>query len=290
MRVLVTGAGGLLGGRLASSLSQSLDVVAAGHRSACPAGLPVITIELERPETIARTLEETRVDAVVHCAALADGDACEADPARAERVNVDASRVLARCCQEQGQRLVSLSTDMVLDGTCAFSTEEIEPRPVLVYGVTKLRGEVAVMEECPGAAIVRVALVHGRGYGRRGTASETVLWRLSQGLTMHLFTDQYRTPIDSDSVADALARLLQGNQRGRFHLGGAERLSRYELGLRTARAFGLSAEGLIPVRQSERSIGTPRPADVSLAIGRAQRELGWRPRPLDVALAESRRD
>jgi dTDP-4-dehydrorhamnose reductase len=289
MRVLVTGASGLLGGRLASLLTTSFDVVAAAHHRGCPAGLTTVPFELEHPATFASALAGARAEAVVHCAALADGDACQADLTRARRLNVDAPRILARCCHASGLRLVSLSTDMVFDGTRAFSTEDVRPRPVLAYGETKLQGEDAVLTECPEAAVVRVALVHGRGYGQRGTASETIAWRLRQGLTLRLFTDQYRTPIDPDSVADAVARLLHGSQQGRFHLGGAERLSRYELGLRTARAFELPADGLIPVRQSDQPIGIARPADVSLATERALRELGWRPRPVDVGISESRR-
>jgi dTDP-4-dehydrorhamnose reductase len=270
-------------------LSAPFDVVAAGHRRACPAGLTMIPLELEHPDTLASTLAGARAGAVVHCAALADGDACQADPARAALLNVEAPRVLARCCHASGLRLISLSTDMVFDGTRAFSTEDTPPGPVLAYGASKLQGESAILDECPGAAVVRVALVHGRGYGRRGTASETIAWRLMQGLTMRLFIDQYRTPVDPESVADALARLLRGGQQGRFHLGGTERLSRYELGLRAAGAFDLPADGLIPVRQSDQPIGTPRPADVSLATERARRELGWQPRPLDVGIGESRR-
>ena len=75
---------------------------------------------------------------------------------------------------------------------------------------------------------------------------------------------------------------------GRFHLGGPERVSRAELGLRTARLLGLDTQLIDVVTTREHPPGAPRPADVSLDSSRASRELGWSPRPLDVALAETR--
>jgi dTDP-4-dehydrorhamnose reductase len=103
-----------------------------------------------------------------------------------------------------------------------------------------------------------------------------------------LFTDLYRTPVDPESVADALRILLAGSGSGRFHLGGVERISRYELGLRAARVLGLPSALIQPVRQVDDPLGAPRPADVSLDSSRAWRELGWRARPLEDGLRETR--
>jgi dTDP-4-dehydrorhamnose reductase len=99
--------------------------------------------------------------------------------------------------------------------------------------------------------------------------------------------DEFRTPLDAESAAAALAALLRGKQTGVFHLGGAERVSRFELGQRVADAFGLSPHLLEPVPRSTHQ-GPPRPVDVSLDSGRARRELGWAPRPLRESVPESR--
>jgi dTDP-4-dehydrorhamnose reductase len=178
---------------------------------------------------------------------------------------------------------------MVFSGERARSSEDAPAEPLSVYGRTKLAGERAVLAADPGAAVARVALVLGRGHGARGSASESVLWGLGAGRRVLLFSDEYRTPIDAESVADAVARLLgRDSAAGLFHLGGRERLSRYELGLRTVRALGLDANGI--VRASRQDVTGPeaRPGDVSLDSSRARRELGWEPRPIDEALRESR--
>jgi dTDP-4-dehydrorhamnose reductase len=111
---------------------------------------------------------------------------------------------------------------------------------------------------------------------------------LRAGRPLRLFTDQARTPIDAESVADALARLLRGKGSGRYHLGGDERVSRYELGMRVAEARGLDPSGITAVTQAEHHLPVPRPADVSMDSQRAKRELEWAPRPLDAGIREGR--
>jgi len=287
-RVLVTGAGGVLGGRLAALLAREMDVVAAVHHSPVPEGLARVPLDLLEPASYAVALELARPDAVVHAAAMASPDAAEAAPERATRLNAKAPRLLARMCAGRGLRLVALSTDLVLPGDRALSDEDAPPGPLLHYARTKLEGEQAVLGEHPGAAVVRVALVVGRGHGARGTASESVAWALRRGQRVRLFSDQYRTPVDAESVAQAVAALLRGTQQGLFHLGGDERVSRYEMGRRLAAVQGLDAALIDEARQAEQ--GVPRPADVSLDSARARRELGFAPRPLDTALREGRPD
>ena len=285
-RVLVTGAAGLLGGRLAELLASAHDVIAMRHHAPVPAGLAAVDADLLELSALERAVEAVRPDAVLHSAALADADRCEAEPDLARRCNVEASAEIARLCHARGLRLIALSTDLVLGGDVAFSVEDQPARPVLVYGRTKLDAEEAILGESPGTVVLRVALVVGRGYGPRTTASESVAAALVAGRRPRLFDDQYRTPIDPESVADAVRRVLEGSAAGRFHLGGAERLSRYELGQRVAQVLGFRGS-LERVSQASQSV--LRPADASLDSSRARRELGWTPRPLDEAIRDGRR-
>lgn len=219
---------------------------------------------------------------------LSRAEDCETRPDEAERVNARLPGTLARLCAERRLRLVALSTDLVFAGDRPFVSEDAATEPLSVYGRTKRAGERAVLAALPAAAVARLALVAGRGHGPRATSTEQVAAALSAGRTPRLFTDEYRTPIDPESVADAVARLLAGSAAGLFHLGGPERVSRYELGVRVARAFGLSARGIVPALQREHAGPERRAPDVSLDSGRARRELGWQPRPLDAAIRDSR--
>jgi dTDP-4-dehydrorhamnose reductase len=267
---------------------RGLEVLAAHRRASAPAGPEPMAADLHDAAGVARLLDAARPAAVVHAAVLGRADDCEARPGEAERVNAGLPGLLARACRERGLRLVALSTDLVFDGSRPYSTEADAPNPLHVYGRTKRAGEEAVLDAHPEAAVARIALVLGRGHGSRATSSESVLRALRAGRPLSLYTDEYRTPIDPESVADAVARLLEGRGSGLFHLGGPERISRHELGRRVARVFGLPDAGIVAARQADHPGPDRRAPDVSLDSGRAQRELGWKARALDEALAESR--
>jgi dTDP-4-dehydrorhamnose reductase len=247
-----------------------------------------VLVELTDGEALARLLDASRPDAVVHAAAIGRSNRCEERPDEAEQVNARLPGTLARECRERGLRLVALSTDLVFGGDRAFVREDDPPGPLGVYGRTKLAGEEAVLSTCPAAAVVRVALILGRGHGARATSTESVARALLGGQAVRLFTDEHRTPVDPESVADAVTRLLECPAAGRFHLGGPERISRHELGRRVARWLGLPDGGIVAARQADHAGPDRRAADVSLDSGRARRELGWEPRPIDEAIRESR--
>lgn len=289
MRVLVTGAGGLVGGRLAAILhARGLHVLAAWREAPPPAGPEPIRLDLDDAESLARALDARRPDAVVHTAALSRVDRCHAEPARADALNAQLPGTVARLCRERALGLVALSTDLAFAGDRPFAREGDPVGPLSAYARSKLAGEQAVLEACPEAAIARIALVIGRGHGARGTASESIVWALSAGRPVTLFADEHRTPIDPESIAGAVAAMLERKACGVFHLGGRERLSRLELGRRVARAFGLSDAGLVAGSRRDHPAPEPRAADVSLDSTRARRELGFEARPLDEALREGR--
>jgi dTDP-4-dehydrorhamnose reductase len=289
VKVLVTGAAGLLGGRLAVLLAaRGFEVRAARHRAAPPSGLTVVDLDLCDGAALAAVLDREKPDAVVHAAVLGRADVCERDPERATEINARVPGRVAAACRPRRVRVVGLSTDLVFGGERALSDERTAPSPLSVYGRTKLEGEDALLGADPSAAVARIALVCGRGYGPRGSASEGVAWGLAEGGTVSLFADEYRTPVDAESVAAGVALLLERGGSGLFHLGGPERLSRLELGLRVAQVLGLSSRGIRAARQADYPGPDRRPADTSLDSGRARRELGWKPLGLDAAVRASR--
>jgi dTDP-4-dehydrorhamnose reductase len=291
VRVLVTGGGGLLGGRIAALLHErGFDVLAQHRRTPPPPGLRTLALELGDTQALAALFDRERPDGVVHAAAMSRANHCMERPDDALAVNARLPGEIARLCRERGLRLVAISTDLVFAGERAPLREDSPTGPRNAYGASKLAGERAVLEAHPEAAVARVALVVGRGHGPKGTSSEQIAWALRSRRGMTLFTDEHRTPVDAESLADALARLLGSDARGVFHLGGPERVSRHELGLRVARLLGLDPAPLVAGLQKDHAGPDRRPGDVSLDSTRAQRELGWQPRPLDAAILESRQE
>jgi dTDP-4-dehydrorhamnose reductase len=278
----------MVGGRLAVLLAARFEVVGGRHRSPCPQGIHEVPLDLLDPESIDAALAAARPDAVVHAAALADADRCESNAGLAERLNVRATEQLAQLARGAGVRLLYLSTDLVFDGTRGSLTEDDVARPLMVYARTKRAGEQATLDLAPGSAVLRVALVSGRGHGPRGTGTEAIAWSLRAGRPLRLFTDQFRTPVDPESIAQAIEGVLDRGATGIFHLGGPERLSRHDLGLRVARVLGFPTEGIAALRQADQAMAAPRPPDVSLDSTRACRELGFVPRALDDVIRDGR--
>jgi dTDP-4-dehydrorhamnose reductase len=289
MRLLVTGASGLLGGRLAALLSGAYEVLGTIREGAAPPGVSPVTVDLRVGAALEEALDRAQPEAILHSAAIADPDRCERDPEEAFAVNVLASRAVARYCARRRLPLVALSTDLVFEGDAAPYAEDAAPRPILVYGRTKAQAEEEVLGAHPGAAVARVSLVVGLGHGPRRTATEQIARALGGGKRPRLYTDQMRTPIDDRSVAGAVGALLERRLSGRFHLGGARRMSRFEVGLAVARVLGLPESLLEGVESRAQPQTAPRPLDVTLESSVTRAALSWEPRPLEAAIAEGRR-
>jgi dTDP-4-dehydrorhamnose reductase len=291
MRIVVTGASGLLGGRIVEVLrgdSPADRVVAVVRKGPAPAG-ESIRADLAAPDAPARVAAAG--DVVLHCAALADGDACERDPESARIQNLGVTEGLSRACAAAGTRFVFVSTDLVFDGEGRHYRPDQEPQPLMVYGREKRAAERAALAAGgAGTCVVRVALVSGRGFGPRLTVTEGLVQRLDARLPVRLYEDEWRSPVDADSVARALRALAtRPDLSGVFHLGGPERLTRHELGLRVARAVGAPAE-LVTAGRREGHRGAPRPRDVSLDSSRARLELGFEPVSIEAAIDAGRRN
>lgn len=229
-------------------------------------------------------------DVVVNCSALSVPDYCEQHREEAYATNVAAVENLAHCCEHQGSRFIHLSTDFVFDGKSdRLYTEEDLPAPLNYYGVTKYQGEQAVANICRSYAIARVVVVYGKALpGQHGNILQLVKNRLEAGQEIRVVSDQYRTPTWVADVADGVERLMNTGNTGIYHICGAEHLSIAEIAYRVADYFGLDRSLIRPVTTEEMKEATPRPRNSGLSIGKAKRELGYRPHTLEEGLKEMR--
>jgi dTDP-4-dehydrorhamnose reductase len=250
-RVLVTGASGFLGSYVHELLAHAHEVVVTSARKA--------TVDS------VRALEP---DVVVHLAAMTNADACEAEPDRAAQANVEVTRRLARGARDSCSLFLYASTDLVFDGERAPYSETDEPRPVGVYGNTKLEGErVARAELGERAVALRLALLYGRarGSGARQSFAETMVRRGRAGEKVELFEDQMRMPLYVEDASESIARLLvRAPNCPVIHLGGPERCSRYAMGRAAFEVFGIPDALAVASRMSSHRMNAPRPRDVSL--------------------------
>lgn len=264
-RWLVTGATGQLGGHVVRLLlSRGAEAVAwVGRGGPAIPGAECHVVDLSDADRVERALREARPTHVLHVGAMTAVGDVYADPEMGRRVNVEATRALAEGAAEEGARMVYVSTDMVFDGEGAPYTEGDEPRPLSLYGRSKLDGERHVLR-FRGHAVLRIPLMYGYAVSPRGTTFSRQVEALRRGERMELFEDEFRTPVWLGDAAAALVGLAESGEVGVWHLAGPERVSRLELVRRIARGLGLPEGGLVGVSRRSVDFPEPRPADLSL--------------------------
>jgi dTDP-4-dehydrorhamnose reductase len=265
MRVVLTGASGQLGPYVLERLiAAGYDVDAwsgtdPGERS----GVRLRPVDLTDRGATLTALTSADPAVVIHAAAVSTIDEVRRHPEQAVAVNVKATGHLADWCARLGRRLLHTSTDLVFDGTRGMYREGDPAEPLVLYGRTKLRGEAEALK-APGAAVARLSLMYGPARGGRPSYFDRTLAALRRGESQTFFEDEFRTPLDYPTAAEALVRLTESDFQGLIHVGGPERLSRYDLARRTAEALGFDAALIRANRQRDATFPDPRPADVSL--------------------------
>lgn len=273
--VLITGASGFVGEHLARRFAgcPGLYVAYGSFKPRAPAAA-AYRVDLADRGSFTRALQGLEVEVVVHAAALSTPDECETNPGLARAVNVEGTEEVARWAQSRRARLIYLSTDQVFDGRKGAYDETETPCPLNTYGRSKLEAESVVAKHVSDWVIVRLALSYGATLGARGDWTRRLRTGLAEGKSLRLFTDQFRTPAYVEDLAEAVWRLATGRGAGLYHLGGAEKLSRYDFGIKIARTFGLPEERLIPVRMEEVPLPAPLVKDGSLVSRKISEELG----------------
>ena len=266
MRVLVTGATGQLGPYVVETLVRhGHDVIAWSGKRAVELlpGVRSSPVPLEDELTVRAHWAEARPDAVVHAAALARIDTCYTDPQRAHEVNVCGTERLCELADADRVPLYYVSTDLVFDGQKGQYREQDQPRPLSVYAQTKASAERVVLA-CPRNAVFRVSLLYGPGKCGQRTFFDYVLASWQQQRAVAFYADEWRSPLALIDAAEALRAGVENALAGLFHIGGPERLSRWEMGQRMAEAYGATAALLRRSSRLENPAPEPRPRDVSL--------------------------
>lgn len=265
MRIVLTGASGQLGAYLVDRLAESgHDLVAWSGATEGRRGHVALTpIDLTRSAHVERTLDAISPDVILHAAAISSAEAVRLDLTRAQAVNVEATMTLAEWCIRRARRLVFTSTDLVFDGSRPWNREDDPAEPILAYGRTKRDAE-DVARGVPGGLIARVALLYGPSRCGRPNYLDRSMSALRRGDPQRFFEDEFRTPLHYATAADVLVRLVESGASGIVHVGGAERMSRWELMRRLAREHGLDERLVLANRRADAMLAEPRPADVSL--------------------------
>jgi dTDP-4-dehydrorhamnose reductase len=175
-----------------------------------------------------------------------------------------------------------ISSDLVFDGLNPPYSEEDEPSPLNVYGEQKLMAEIGMKNQCASIVICRMPLMFGSSGPTGSSFLQPLLRQMRSGMEVNLFVDEFRTPLSGENAVEGLMIALE-RLPDVVHLGGMERISRYEFGKLVMDIFNFRNAKLNPCRQQEIQMAAPRPRDVSLTNAKAM-QMGFQPDPVKVSL------
>jgi dTDP-4-dehydrorhamnose reductase len=264
-RAIITGAAGLIGQYLVKTAPRwapSWEVTELSRAD----------LELTETLDVDARIHALKPDLLIHCAALSRTKACEQDPEQARRINVEATAHLAQLSKDIP--FIFLSSGEVFEGKAGWYGETDEPNPINVYGRTKLEAEQAVLEHS-GHTVVRIVLTAGTSETGDRSFVEDMCRTAKSGKDVTLYADEFRCPIPAGVIARVVWELVDRKQPGLYHLGGNERLSRWEIG-ETLLPWCPELKGHLMKGSARNHVGSPRPADLSLRYDKIQNLLSFR--------------
>ena len=273
--LLVTGASGFLGWNLCQLAKEKWNVYGTYFSNAVEIpGVTLIKADLKDFQEINGLYRDIKPAAVIHTAAQSNPNICQTYPNESDPINVTASWNIAGLSADYAIPCVFTSTDLVFDGLNPPYRETDPVCPVSHYGEQKIKAEQGMLSRYPKVAVCRMPLMFGMAQGATSFI-QPFIKALREGQELSLFTDEFRTPVSGKTAASGLLLALE-KVEGLLHLGGKERLSRYDFGRLMADVLELPQERLKPCQQKDVQMAAPRPADVSLDSSRAF-ALGYQP-------------
>ena len=260
--IWITGANGLIG----NYLVQTAPKFASRWRVRA---LKRADFDLLDFATVEREFQKDKPQLVIHCAAITSVAEAQKNPTLARRVNVEITKFLAELAAEIP--FVFFSTDLIFDGRKGNYTEADAPNPLHIYGETKLAAEEIVLKN-PRHLVIRTSLNAGQSPSGNRAFNEQLRRTMQSGQGMTLFTDEFRSPIPAVETARAVWELAQKNCNGLYHVAGAEKMSRWQIGELLVKHW---PEVTMQIKSGTAKDfpGPPRALDTSLDVSEAQKVL-----------------
>lgn len=285
MKILISGASGLLGSKIAELAEEEGNQVFSGYFSQEPIFGQPIRLDLKNKQSISETITDIKPDTIIHSAALTNVDECEKNKKLAEEINVVGTKSIAEAAKKNNAYLSYISTDYVFDGLKGMYKEEDKTNPVNFYGQSKLHGEKAVEEINEEFLIARTSVI----YGTRPASGKInfALWlveSLEKNQEIKVLTDQFISPTLNTNLAKMVLEASERRLSGIYHIAGASRVSRFEFAIELAETFNLNKSLIKESSVSDMDWVAKRPKDSSLDVSKTNNVLKTKSMNLSEAL------
>ena len=279
MKILVTGASGLVGHYFCRKLAgQGHEVVPLSN--AHKAGLEgEMQADICDEGRIRALVEEAEPEVLVHCAAMTNVDQCELQPELAKKINADATKNICDAANENGAKLVFISTSFVFGNSENELGEESATSPINSYGLTKMLAEKYIAGKAGDCLILRIdqPFCRPEAWQKPDMVART-LSQLRENRPFPVFTDWHNQPTYLPDLFEIATRLIGKKQGGIFHAMGAERISRHDWAVKIANTFGYDPSLVQPTSSSDSRLPAKRPSN-RLGTNKARDACGMCPRP-----------
>jgi dTDP-4-dehydrorhamnose reductase len=285
LKILITGANGLLGQHLIKLLLDdgAYNIIATGkgeNRISFPVNdhFEYHTLDIIDETAVDEFIQKHQPDTIVHSAAMTQADECELNQMKCWNVNVTATNFLINAAKKINAHFIYVSSCFVFDGLSGPYKETDATGPVNYYGTSKLAAENAVLENLPGACIVRTILVYGNKWLQN--RSNIVSWvkdNLEKQQKIKVVTDQWRTPTYVDDLAAGVLLAIKNSAKGIYHISGEEMMTPYDMAIAVADHCNLDRTLIEKVTADTFTQPAKRPAITGFIIDKAKKDLGYEP-------------
>ena len=282
MKILITGANGLLGQKITALLLKEKACFAATGKTSSES---IIKMDISSPAETCEVIGKERPDVIIHAAALTQVDDCEIRRELCFAANVKGVENIVSAAEKANAHLIHLSTDFVFDGKFGPLDENAIPNPVNYYGKCKLEGEEIIRRAALSWSILRTVLVYGAAPIM--SRPNIVLWvkkSLEEKKAIKVVNDQWRTPTLAEDLAAGCLLAARKKAQGIYHISGKEMFTPFEIAVRTADFFNLDKSLLAETDSSQFAQPAKRPMKTGFIIAKAERELGFKPHSFEEGL------
>jgi dTDP-4-dehydrorhamnose reductase len=290
MKILLTGANGLVGQKIKAGLA-GMPQVQLTATSLHPEIHPLDrdyrfeTLDITSATHLKDVVARHQPDVIINAAAQANVNACEQNRILCRQVNTEAVMDITHIANRYGIHLVQISTDFVFSGLKTNYSEEDNPDPLNYYGMAKKEAEDYIMEHARQWSIIRTILVYG--HVPELNRQNLVTWvyhSLKNGRPINVVHDQYRTPTLAEDLALACSQIALHAEEGIFHIAGREMMSVEQIARQVAEHFRLDAGLITPVSSAWLNEPAMRPPRSGFNLMKAEKTLGFIPHSFQEGL------
>lgn len=283
MKFLVTGSAGLVGSQVVKDLAESNNqIYSCYHNSKPEFGTPT-QMDLTNFENMTKVIENIKPDIIIHLAAMTNVDLCEKETDLALKINAKATEIISKQAAKHDSFFVYVSTDYVFDGEKGMKKENDSTNPIDHYGKSKLEGENAVRDLASSWCIARTSTPFGI-HPQKKSFPLFVIENLQAKKEINVITDQYTSPTYVPNLSRMIIEIATRQIVGIMHVGGATRISRYEMAEMIADKLSLDKKLFKPTTINEMNWIAKRPKDSSLDVSKAFAILNEKPQAIEQSL------